>query len=359
MRDTGVGIPPTRSRLIFEEFYQIGVSPNSSRDGYGLGLSIVQRIARLLDIRVDVSSTPGQARCSPSNCRRSRRRTAAASAATAPADAAAKPSGAHILLVEDEPGVRNAMRMLFKVEGYRVTVAAGAGEAFQKLRTEGFDLLVTDYHLEGGQTGTQVIAAARELLGAGLQGHPRHRRHVRGGARNPVRHIPAHRQQADQFRGAAGAGAHSAMWGMPEVTMKKLLFMVVDDDAGIRSAMRALLKSVGLESQLYTSAQGVLAAYQPAQPGCLLLDIRMPGMSGLELQQQLNLLGAADSGDFHDGRWRCADGGRGHAAWRLRFPAEAIPDQELLDRAQRALVKMPNHVLPLGEHSRIRHTWSR
>ena len=50
----------TRSRLIFEEFYQIGVSPNSSRDGYGLGLSIVQRIARLLGLKIEVSSTPGK-----------------------------------------------------------------------------------------------------------------------------------------------------------------------------------------------------------------------------------------------------------------------------------------------------------
>ena len=51
VRDTGVGIAPDQVGLIFDEFYQIGVSPNSSRDGYGLGLSIVQRIARLLDVR--------------------------------------------------------------------------------------------------------------------------------------------------------------------------------------------------------------------------------------------------------------------------------------------------------------------
>ena len=60
VRDTGVGIAPDQVGLIFEEFYQVGVSPNSSRDGFGLGLSIVQRIARLLEIRIQVSSEPGK-----------------------------------------------------------------------------------------------------------------------------------------------------------------------------------------------------------------------------------------------------------------------------------------------------------
>ena len=59
--------------------------------------------------------------------------------------------------------------------------------------------------------------------------------------------------------------------------------MVVDDDAGVRNAMRILLKSVGLNCTLFASAQEFLGAYQPSQQGCLVLDIRMPGMSGLEL----------------------------------------------------------------------------
>ena len=60
VRDTGVGIAPEQVGLIFEEFYQVGVSPNSSRDGYGLGLSIVQRIARLLEMRIEVNSELGR-----------------------------------------------------------------------------------------------------------------------------------------------------------------------------------------------------------------------------------------------------------------------------------------------------------
>jgi len=68
VRDTGIGIAADQLPHIFEEFYQIGVSPNSSREGYGLGLSIVQRIAKLLDLKISVRSTSGiGSMCSSAN----------------------------------------------------------------------------------------------------------------------------------------------------------------------------------------------------------------------------------------------------------------------------------------------------
>ena len=72
------------------------------------------------------------------------------------------------------------------------------------------------------------------------------------------------------------------------------------------------------------SAQEFLSRYDAAQPGCLVLDVRMPGMSGLEMQHELNLRGAMHPGDLHHRPRRHPDGGRGHAARRLRFPAEAV-----------------------------------
>jgi signal transduction histidine kinase len=58
--DTGVGIPPDQLAYIYDEFYQVGVPANSSRDGYGLGLSIVQRLVKLLTLKLDVSSEVGK-----------------------------------------------------------------------------------------------------------------------------------------------------------------------------------------------------------------------------------------------------------------------------------------------------------
>jgi two-component system response regulator FixJ len=62
---------------------------------------------------------------------------------------------------------------------------------------------------------------------------------------------------------------------------------IVDDDAAVRDALQLLLRSVGLASEAYASADEFLGRFDPDRPGCLLLDVRMPGISGLELQQRL------------------------------------------------------------------------
>jgi two-component system response regulator FixJ len=141
---------------------------------------------------------------------------------------------------------------------------------------------------------------------------------------------------------------------MPDVMTKKPLVMVVDDDSGVRNAMRILLKSVGMESALYASAQEFLAAYQPSQPGCLVLDIRMPGMSGLELQQQLNLRGAVIPVIFMTGHGDIPMAVEAMQHGAFDFLQKPFRDQDLLDRIQRAIVKDTERREALGEHSRIR-----
>jgi two-component system response regulator FixJ len=135
---------------------------------------------------------------------------------------------------------------------------------------------------------------------------------------------------------------------------KNPLVMVVDDDSGIRNAMRALLKSVGLESAQYPSAQEFLAAYQPSQPGCLVLDIRMPGMSGLELQQQLNLRGAVIPVIFMTGHGDIPMAVEAMQHGAFDFLQKPFRDQDLLDRIQRAIAKDAELRKSLGEHERIR-----
>jgi len=68
--DTGIGIPQDQLAYIYEEFYQVGVPTNVSRDGYGLGLSIVQRLVKLLTLKLDVHSESARARRSRWSCRR-------------------------------------------------------------------------------------------------------------------------------------------------------------------------------------------------------------------------------------------------------------------------------------------------
>jgi len=168
--DTGIGIATDQLQLIGEEFYQIGVPSNSTREGYGLGLSIVRRLVRLLGLRLQVSSAIGEGSIFSVRLPRS----ANAPMPERPADASVilpppPDVEASILLVEDDPDVRNATRMLLRTEGYRVTAVASLAEALLNLRqSRSIDLVVTDFHLVG-ETGVQVISRLRAELGTALK----------------------------------------------------------------------------------------------------------------------------------------------------------------------------------------------
>ena len=70
------------------------------------------------------------------------------------------------------------------------------------------------------------------------------------------------------------------------MTLEPTVF-IVDDDQAVRRFLSGLIKSIGLQVETFATAQEFLDAYELDRPGCLLLDIRMPGMSGLELQNEL------------------------------------------------------------------------
>jgi len=168
--DTGVGIPAAQIPYIYDEFYQVGVATNSSRDGYGLGLSIVQRLVKLLNLKLEVRSELGKGSAFSLAVPMSRTRVARSSAALPASIAAEHPPGApHVLLVEDDKSVSDATRLLLSVEGYRVTAVATLAEALDEATRSVIDLLLTDFHLANGETGTAVISALRESLGTHLK----------------------------------------------------------------------------------------------------------------------------------------------------------------------------------------------
>lgn len=129
---------------------------------------------------------------------------------------------------------------------------------------------------------------------------------------------------------------------------------IVDDDDAIRSALRLLLKSVGLAAATVASAQEFLATYDPQQPGCLILDVRMPGMSGLELQQQLNLRGAIIPVIFITGHGDVPMAVEAMQQGAFDFLQKPFRDQDLIDRIQRALAKDQTGRGELRERARIK-----
>ena len=162
--DTGIGIPATQIGYIYDEFYQVGVPSNSTREGYGLGLSIVQRLVKLLNLKLDVNSEVGRGTVFSLTVPAGRNPITHPRSATYEQRAGGvRGIGPRVLLVEDDRSVRDATRMLLSVEGYRVTAVSGLSEALEHVsRGNPLDLLITDYHLANDETGTDVISALRE-----------------------------------------------------------------------------------------------------------------------------------------------------------------------------------------------------
>jgi two-component system response regulator FixJ len=130
---------------------------------------------------------------------------------------------------------------------------------------------------------------------------------------------------------------------------------IVDDDEAVRASLRLLLKSVGIAAQAYGSAQEFLAGYDPGRPGCLVLDIRMPGMSGMELQQHLNMRGAIVPVLFISGHGDVPMAVEAMKNGAFDFLQKPFRDQELIDRVQRALAKDGENRVSLSQHSKLRN----
>jgi two-component system response regulator FixJ len=129
---------------------------------------------------------------------------------------------------------------------------------------------------------------------------------------------------------------------------------IVDDDAAVRDALKLLLRSVGQAVETFASAQEFLDAYSEDRPGCLVLDIRMPGMSGLELQQKLNEKHSILPIIFITGHGDVPMAVEAMQAGAVDFIQKPFRDQDLIDRINQALEKDSANRAALGERNDIR-----
>jgi protein-histidine pros-kinase len=170
VRDTGIGIDPKHFEAIFREFHQIKAT-GGTKEGFGLGLAIVRRLADLLGHKVRVESTPAEGSCF----------TICVPVVTAADDhttdrpttaqrAEAEESGGLVVLIEDDEKVARAWGMLLEAEGFRVATAASAGEARAVVNylDRAPDLIISDFHLLGGSTGVEAVSQIRAVFGKTL-----------------------------------------------------------------------------------------------------------------------------------------------------------------------------------------------
>ncbi len=115
------------------------------------------------------------------------------------------------------------------------------------------------------------------------------------------------------------------------------LVFVIDDDAGMRAAIQGLLKSVGLGSETFGTAQEFLRSKRPDTPSCLVLDVRLPGVSGLDFQRRLTDSGVLIPIIFITGHGDIPMTVKAMKSGAVEFLTKPFRDQDLLDAIYVAL----------------------
>jgi FixJ family two-component response regulator len=114
---------------------------------------------------------------------------------------------------------------------------------------------------------------------------------------------------------------------------------IIDDDESMRAALDSLLRSVGLGTRAYSSVSEFLSAQRPDTPGCLVLDVRMPGISGLDFQGQLAGLGIHLPVVLMTGHGDVPMSVRGMKAGAVDFLTKPFRDQDMLDAVATAIAR--------------------
>ena len=128
------------------------------------------------------------------------------------------------------------------------------------------------------------------------------------------------------------------------------LVHIIDDDESLRRALDSLFRSVGLATRQYGSAQEFLAAERPDCPSCLVLDVRLPGKSGLDFQTQLLEMRNPIPVVFMTGHGDIAMSVRSMKAGAVDFLSKPFRDQDMLDAVASAIAKDRNQ-RDLGRNS--------
>ena len=119
--------------------------------------------------------------------------------------------------------------------------------------------------------------------------------------------------------------------------MNEPTVFIVDDDQAVARSLRWLIESVQIKVETFASAQAFLDGYDAAKPGCLVLDVRMPGMSGIELQERLTAQRICIPIIFITGHGDVQMAVRAVQAGAFDFIEKPFNDQDLLDRMQHAI----------------------
>ncbi|WP_245500631.1 CheR family methyltransferase [Rhizobium sp. BK251] len=300
--DTGIGIPSNELDAIFAEYHQLNAGAGEHGHSLGLGLSIVKRLGDLLGHGIFVRSQLGKGSVFAIEAALAQRE--AATPAPAPAaiehafgDIGVIPSVTSILLIEDEPDVRDLLKIALEDQGHRVMAVSNGFEALDLLRrgVARPGLILADYNLSQGMDGLQTIMKFREALHRELPAIILTGDITTGALQRLANHDLVHLSKPVRLREVTETiqqllkKAPTREAQRQEVLEKAAvesiagLLFVVDDDRSIRDSIRDIFEGQGWSVETYETCEAFLDAYEPDREGCLLVDAYLPGMSGLEL----------------------------------------------------------------------------
>ncbi len=294
--DTGIGIADDMLPTIFDDYFRASAGPAPS--SFGLGLSIAHQLGTLLGNPLAARSWLGKGSvfyievpcAGPAKPRPQRPKEE-----TGAADAGRPVS---VLLIEDDIPVRESITLLLTSEGHHVSAFRTAKAALRAV-TKGKlspDLVISDLNLPGQMTGVQAAKVLRKVMDRAvpviiLTGDLRlesTRDITESGFMKRVKPLKADQLLAD-IRKISGkpVQAPSPSAPGPDAAAGAATVYVVDDDRAICEAMQALLEQAGYSVQTFSDAAAFLESYQPGGKSCMITDVSMPGMTGLELLAQI------------------------------------------------------------------------
>ncbi len=296
--DTGIGIPDDEFQAIFEEYHQLNNAARERTHGLGLGLSIVQRLGKLMGHRVRVGSRLGKGSVFAIEIVREPIEVEAVfEHQSRPAHDRPGVDVAHaaeILIIEDDPELADLLAVALAEEGYRTSTAPDGVTALDLVARGAVhpDLLLADYNLPNGMNGIQTTAKIRESL----------RREIpvvilTGDISTSTLRDIALRKYVQLNKPVKSQELSRVIKGLlpesrpvhrqPSVDPASPVIFVVDDDANLREGIRDLLEEDGHVVEDFASCESFLEVWSPGRECCLIIDAYLPGMNGLDLLRRL------------------------------------------------------------------------